>query len=150
MYSVHCSLYIVHCTLYIVDCTLYIVHCTLYIVHASTNLPCKPLPDIATLEHQSWEFSELHDVIGDQLLVGRVELVAKAAHHDLEEGGHTVEDWVGGEGDEGRGGRGSVLPAQPGLPQLLDLLEERHGIVAVKLVVLSTCRGELKYLMYPN
>ena len=118
-----------------------IVHCTLYIVHASANLPCEPLPDIATLEHQSWEFSELPDVIGDQLLVGRVELVAKAARHDLEEGGHTVEDRVGGEGDEGRGVRGSVLTAQPGLPQLLDLLEEYLGVVAVKLVVLSPCRG---------
>ena len=107
--------------------------------HEGAHFPREALPAVAGGEHEGGQLSQLLHIISDQLLVVGGQLVAEAARHDLAQGGHAGEDGVGGGGDQGGGAGGRVLAAQLGLPELLDLLEEDHGIVAIQLVALGAC-----------
>ena len=105
--------------------------------HAGAHLPGEALPAVAGGEHEGGQSPQLLHVVGYELLIALGQLVAEAALDDLAEGGHAGEDGVGGGGDQGGGAGGRVLAVQLGLPELLDLLEEDHGIVAIQLVVLG-------------
>ena len=107
--------------------------------HEGAHFPREALPAVAGGEHEGGQLPQLLHVVGYQLLVALGQLVAEAPLDDLAEGGHAGEDGVGGVGDQGGGAGGRVLAVQLGLLQLVDLLEEDHGIVAIQLVALGAC-----------
>ena len=99
--------------------------------NAAVHLPGEALPGVAVGEHKGRQLPQLLHIVGDQLLVVAGQLVAEAALHNLAQGGHAGEDGVGSGGDQGEGAGGRVLAVQLGLPELLNLLEEDHGVIAI-------------------
>ena len=120
-------------------CSCKEMHIVVSVYRGGAHLPREALPAIAGGEHDGGQLPQLLHIISDQLLVVGGQLVAEAALHDLAQGGHAGEDRVGGGGDQGGGSGGRVLAVQLGLPQLVDLLKEDHGIVAIQLIVLCAC-----------